>query len=135
MTMHEPRPRIISEEPNNQPSTTREHGNIPTRRIIELQLSSIAEITGPCAQDVEVMAMKMNRVRDTASSSRAPWPPRSSRRALAAADRWRRRTRWWSTTGSAYSLNDEECPLNHSLAFIRREWLMGWLHTTLGFGS
>lgn len=65
MTVHQPGSRIISGVCDNEPAATLELSNIAARRIREAQLveiSSHAELARPCAQNITVVTVEVNRM-------------------------------------------------------------------------
>lgn len=65
MAMHQPSARIIGDETNDEPAASGKHRDIAAGRIGELQRTGgLVEDTSAGAEDVEVMAVKMDWVRD-----------------------------------------------------------------------
>ena len=67
VTMHEPDTRIIRLECESEMSIIRQHGNVTSRRIVEIELWRVGGVEA-CASlrdDGEVVAVKMDGVRAT----------------------------------------------------------------------
>ena len=70
MAMHQPRSRVVSDESNDQISTWNDSCNVSARRVDVVQDRGSGRIsTRTLTQDPEIMAVKMQRVTGTWSSS------------------------------------------------------------------
>lgn len=65
MTVKQPCTGIIEHKTNHQIPSRGKHSNITARRVLEVEVILIGEVAvGFLTEDVEVVSMKMDRVRD-----------------------------------------------------------------------
>lgn len=64
MAMHKPRAGIVRDERDDQVARCRQHSDVPARRVLVLEGLGIVEDAGAGAEDVEVVAVQVDRVRD-----------------------------------------------------------------------
>lgn len=66
MAMHDPCAGIVSLEGNDEPATGVKHSDVPTSRIVVVQIGEVVlcEVSNASTQDVEVVSMKVDRMRD-----------------------------------------------------------------------
>lgn len=66
MAMHDPCAGVVGLESNDEPATGVKHSDISTSRVVVIQIGEVVlcEVSYTSAQDVEVVSMKMDRMRD-----------------------------------------------------------------------
>lgn len=62
MAVEEPRPGVIRQEGQNEIPLSRQHGDIPARRVIVIQCRGIREEAHACSEDVEVVPVEVDGV-------------------------------------------------------------------------